>query len=208
MTDLKSLADALKADTARLLKMRGPRIGDGINEGVNDGACALLLADRCLKAESVLRTLADADAKMPTLHLSDAQTAMLFGSGDTHELVRRTDALGAVAAAMGNEKTNPWKAAVIDELVVAHILTAEHETNPRKAVKDAISWNCQVVLDPLVSSGAANLIAEATERAEKAEKDAARYRWLRKASGEAWLNVMQTDPDGCDAAIDQHLESK
>jgi hypothetical protein len=175
------------------------------------------LADRCLKAESVLRTLADADAKMPVMREFWEHTEVCRSRNGPFlcdcaipftRLVNKDDAQAAILAAIGDEKTNPWKAAVIDELVVAHILTAEHETNPRKAVKDAISWNCQVVLDPLVSSGAANLIAEATERAEKAEKDAARYRWLRKASGEAWLNVMQTDPDGCDAAIDQHLESK
>jgi hypothetical protein len=54
--------------------------------------------------------------------------------------------------------TNEWKDAVIDELVCAYILTKEHETNPRKAIQDAIEWNCMVALDPRVSSEAEALI--------------------------------------------------
>lgn len=54
-----------------------------------------------------------------------------------------------------------WKEAVIDELIVDHIYTKEHETNPRKAIQDAITWNCQVALDPAVSSDARALIAAA-----------------------------------------------
>ena len=57
-----------------------------------------------------------------------------------------------------------FKDAIIDELVVCHILNKEHETNARKAVQDAITWNCQVALDPKVSSDAAALVAEAEKR--------------------------------------------
>ena len=57
-----------------------------------------------------------------------------------------------------------FKDAIIDELAVCHILNKEHETNARKAVQDAITWNCQVALDPKVSSDAAALVAEAEKR--------------------------------------------
>lgn len=51
-----------------------------------------------------------------------------------------------------------WKEAVINELIVGHIYNSSHENNPRKAVQDAITWNCQAALDPLVSSDAQALI--------------------------------------------------
>ena len=51
-----------------------------------------------------------------------------------------------------------WKSAVIDELITSWAITAEHETNPRKAVQDAISWEVQIALDPMVSSDAQKLI--------------------------------------------------
>lgn len=52
----------------------------------------------------------------------------------------------------------PWKEAVISELVVSHIYQAKHDTDPRKAIQDAISWNTDIALDPLVSSDAQALI--------------------------------------------------
>lgn len=51
----------------------------------------------------------------------------------------------------------PWRDAVENELIVAHILNESHD-DPRKAVQDAISWNVQVALDPAVSSDAQALI--------------------------------------------------
>ena len=56
------------------------------------------------------------------------------------------------------EPVNEWKDAVIDALVVAHILTPENAIYPRKAVQDVIDWNCQVALDPRVSSKAQALV--------------------------------------------------
>lgn len=50
-----------------------------------------------------------------------------------------------------------FKEAVTDELVVCGIYTKEHDENPRKAVQDAILWNCSVALDPLVSKEASEL---------------------------------------------------
>lgn len=61
-----------------------------------------------------------------------------------------------------------WKEAVISELVCCHIYNKEHDNNPRKAIQDAISWNCQVSLDPQVSSDAQALI----DRGVAAEREA------------------------------------
>jgi len=74
----------------------------------------------------------------------------------------------AVAAALIHAgRRDPWKDAVIDQLVVAHILTAEHETNPRKALQDLLAYHCDVAVDPRVSEAAARLVeqARAEERA-------------------------------------------
>lgn len=60
-----------------------------------------------------------------------------------------------------------WREAVLNELIVAHIYTKEHDTNPRKAIQDAITWNCQIALDPAVSSDARKLVAQERERAAK-----------------------------------------
>jgi len=91
----------------------------------------------------------------------------------------------ALAKAIADEKQNPWKAAVIDELVVCHIYTAEHDNNPRKAIKDAIQWNCEVALDPRVSSAMnealaaeCERLAEALERGRPGWSDA--VYWLRE----------------------------
>lgn len=56
---------------------------------------------------------------------------------------------------------NPWKEAVIDALVVNHILEANHETDPRKALADLIAWEVKVALDPKVSEAAAKLAGSA-----------------------------------------------
>ena len=48
--------------------------------------------------------------------------------------------------------------AVIDGLMCCHIYTKKHNTDPRKALNDLISWHVQVALDPQVSSDAQALI--------------------------------------------------
>ncbi len=65
-----------------------------------------------------------------------------------------------------------WKEAVINELIVAHIYSQVHDDSPRKAVHDAITWNCQVALDPAVSSDAQRLRDTYLQRAEAAERKA------------------------------------
>ena len=53
---------------------------------------------------------------------------------------------------------NPWKAEVINELECSGIYQAAHETDPKKALTDAINWNVDVALDPAVSSDAKKLV--------------------------------------------------
>lgn len=67
--------------------------------------------------------------------------------------------------AIDGETKNPWKSAIINELVVDHIYTVNHETDPRKALADVISWNCRVVLDPSVSKEARDLQQQAIDAA-------------------------------------------
>lgn len=64
-----------------------------------------------------------------------------------------------------------WKTAIIDRLVVQESLLKEHETNPKKAVHDIVSWEVRVALDPLVSSEAEALIDQGRNelRAENEE---------------------------------------
>ena len=62
-----------------------------------------------------------------------------------------------------------WKEAVINELIVAHIYSQVHDDSPRKAVHDAITWHCQVEIDPAVSSDARKLRDTYLQRAEAAE---------------------------------------
>lgn len=65
--------------------------------------------------------------------------------------------LAAFAAALDT----PWKEAVINELVIANTYQAKHDNNPRQALQDAISWNTDIALDPLVSKDAKKLIDQA-----------------------------------------------
>ena len=61
----------------------------------------------------------------------------------------------------------PWKAAVIDQLVIAHILTAEHESDPLKAIQDLLAYHADIAVDPRVSGAAATLVEQA--KAEERE---------------------------------------
>jgi hypothetical protein len=60
-----------------------------------------------------------------------------------------------------------WRGPVIDELVSCGIYAAGHDSDPRKAIKDAIAWNVAVALDPAVSAQALELVDAA--RAEEKE---------------------------------------
>lgn len=67
--------------------------------------------------------------------------------------------------AIADETQNPWKSAIINELVVDCIYQAEHEADPRRALADIIEWNMQVALDPKVSADARKLQQEAIDAA-------------------------------------------
>ena len=108
----------------------------------------------------------------------------------------RTDNLSTLAAhdaeLINDEKRNPWKRAIIDAAVVHWTLTKEHETNPWAAVNALLDMCAQMALDPLISGGAAELVAKTKKAAllEAAEwfkgqgwDDAPRY-LRRMAEGE------------------------
>jgi hypothetical protein len=61
--------------------------------------------------------------------------------------------------------TNPWKDAIDNELVVAHLGVAGDD--PRADLNKLINWHCAVALDPAVSSDAAALI----ERGRQLERE-------------------------------------
>lgn len=63
---------------------------------------------------------------------------------------------------------NDFYNAVIDELVVCGIYSKEHDSNPRKAIQDIIEWNCDVALDPAVSSDAQTLVKKERDECLKA----------------------------------------
>lgn len=73
-----------------------------------------------------------------------------------------------------------WKEAVLNELIVCHIYNSSHDNDPRKAVQDAITCNCQVALDPTVSSEAQALIDRgAVESRAEIALDTARLDYLQ-----------------------------
>jgi len=78
---------------------------------------------------------------------------------ETVEAIERARAaVRAAILALLAESDGPWKAAVIEGLVVSHCIQPEHETDPRKALADLILWHVMVALDPSVSSDAVKLL--------------------------------------------------
>jgi hypothetical protein len=71
----------------------------------------------------------------------------------------------AIKASIEDERQNPWKMALMDGLVITHTLCKEHETDPRKAVNDLISWHVTDALDPQLSSAADELVRQAKREA-------------------------------------------
>lgn len=89
---------------------------------------------------------------------------------------------------------NEWKEAVINELIVAHVYQKEHETNPRKAIQDAITWNCQVALDPAVSSDARALVERGLQQAQVVgEKPSAAWQQAYKEIAATPLSEIKGD---------------
>lgn len=63
-----------------------------------------------------------------------------------------------LGAGFATRVKNPWKQAVLDQLICQCIYSREHESNPWKAVHDMTSWEVAVALDPRVSDAARELI--------------------------------------------------
>lgn len=78
----------------------------------------------------------------------------------------------------------PWKSAVIDQLINAHILTAEHESDPLKAIQDLLAYHTEIAVDPRVSGAAAKLVERTKEACAKACMDEAR-KWPYPSHGNA-----------------------
>ena len=83
----------------------------------------------------------------------------------------------------------PWKSAVIDQLVIAHILTAEHESDPLKAIQDLLAYHADIAVDPRVSGAAAKLV----EQAKAEEREACAH--------EGWMAASWDCEDRVKAAI-------
>ena len=172
--------------------------------------------------EQLERDLAARDAELRYVRETLDKALPRMDEGAPIEAIARKVAAHIAAREAELAELMKWKEAVINELIVAHIYSQVHDDSPRKAVHDAITWNCQVALDPAVSSDAQRLRdtylqrAEAAERkAEEAARDAARYRWLRSPDG-AWPVVELPDASGyrglsndeADAAIDAAIAAK
>ena len=102
----------------------------------------------------------------------------------------------------------PWKTVVIDQLVIAHILTAEHESDPLKAIQDLLTYHSDIAVDPRVSSAAAKLVEQA--KAEQREASAAICReraQVWRARSAHWQHH-QGAAIGADLCADKILEAK
>lgn len=77
------------------------------------------------------------------------------------------DAIERFAALVLEADDGPWKAAVIDQLIIAHTLTAEHENDPLKATQDLLAYHAYIAVDPRFSGAAAKLVEQA--KAEERE---------------------------------------
>ena len=100
---------------------------------------------------------------------------------DMHDAGREVD---RVMAEPQPDADGPWKSAVIDQLVIAHILTAEHESDPLKAIQDLLAYNSDIAVDPRVSGAAAKLVERTKEACVKACMDEA-GKWPYPSHGNA-----------------------
>lgn len=103
----------------------------------------------------------------------------MVGGGDDEislesEILSARAAIAHAEAAMcqgharEGERDNPWKQAVIERLVVAHIYSAEHENDPLKAVFDLLAYESDLAADPRVSAAAERLVMRAMAHARDA----------------------------------------
>lgn len=55
---------------------------------------------------------------------------------------------------------NPWKEAVIEQLVSLHIYNPSHDDDPVKAVANLLDYEIEIALDPKVSTPAQKLYTQ------------------------------------------------
>ena len=118
---------------------------------------------------------ADLEAIERFAHLVIADFLQRTGQYVTNDASREAAITEAVA---------PWKSAVIDQLVIAHILTAEHESDPLKAIQDLLAYHADIAVDPRVSGAAAKLVERTKEACVKACMDEA-GKWPYPSHGNA-----------------------
>ena len=98
----------------------------------------------------------------------------------------------------------PWKSAVIDQLVIAHIITAEHESDPLKAVQDLLAYHADIAVDPRVSGAAAKLVEQAKADVESAATERANER-----ANASWAlmceKMVAAEREACLAEVEQGI---
>ena len=114
------------------------------------------------------------EASTKAIAAAEAQQERLLQ--DMHDAGREVD---RVMAEPQPDADGPWKSAVIDQLVIAHILTAEHESDPPlKAIQDLLAYHADIAVDPRVSGAAAKLV----EQAKAEEREACAHKGWMAAS--------------------------
>ena len=103
-------------------------------------------------------------AGQPTLDSSSIESVVAFWST---QCWRRAALDAAIAEAIADEKRNPWKQAIINELAVSYVLHTDHETDPVRALAALVDYECKVALDPAVSKEAQALIEPYRKNAER-----------------------------------------
>ena len=120
--------------------------------------------------------------------------ANCWEASDEENLTAVNSAIARAEAALAEpqpDADDPWKSAVIEQLVMAHTITAEHESDPLKAVQDLLAYHADIAVDPRVSGAAANLVEQA--KAEEREACAKVCESERDAFNEN-LQVWQENP--------------
>ena len=109
----------------------------------------------------------------PMMHLSHLE--------EIAELAARAE---AALAEPQPDADGSWKSAVIDQLIIAHTLTVEHESDPLKAIQDLLAYHTEIAVDPRVSGAAAKLVERTKEACVKACMDEA-GKWPYPSHGNA-----------------------
>ena len=96
------------------------------------------------------------------------------------QLIKHDAAIEGLKQALAQqEPPNPWAEAVIEQLVIHHIYRKEHDADPRKAIRDLFCISNAMVLEPLVSKPAQDLVDRGRKESQPAQEPVMyQYRWL------------------------------